>query len=156
MKKQKIAVPQLTFRALQKFVKQGDTLLKARVYHMRNVGSYDNEHVLNTLLDLMERVQALGERKGKDGPRFENERDQARKFLEAAYLQAQESPYYQTFSAPERKHIEAGVYFNSLEGDSSLSKKLAGRVSDGTTAPLPSLDASDSAMTFDTAEEVKS
>ncbi|NDB65870.1 MAG: hypothetical protein EB165_04095 [Euryarchaeota archaeon] len=155
MKRQKIDVPDLHFRALQKFVKQGDTLLKARVYHMRNVGSYDNEHVLNTLLDLMERVQALGERKGKDGPRFENERDQARKFLEAAYLQAQESPYYQTFSAPERKHIEAGVYFNSLEGDSSLSKKLAGRVSDGMTSPLPSLDASDSAMTFDTEKEVK-
>jgi hypothetical protein len=156
MKKQKIAVPDLHFRALQKFVKQGDTLLKARVYHMRNVGSYDNEHVLNALLELVERVQALGERKGKDGTRFENEREQALEFLYAAYLQAQESKYYQSFSAPERKHIEAGVYFNSLEGDESLSKKLAGRVSDGTTSPLPSLDASDSAMTFDTAEEVKS
>lgn len=155
MKKAKIAVPTLHFRALQKFVKEGDTLLKARVYHMRNRGSYDNEHVLNTLLDLLERVEKLGERKGKDGPRFEEERQQAREFLYAAYAQAQGSKYYQSFSAPERKHIEAGVYFNSLEGDASLSRRLAGNISDGASTPLPSLDASDSAMTFDS-EEVKS
>lgn len=161
MKQAKLEIPKCEHRALGDITRKAHNLLKERTATYRAIGTYDNERVLNLLIDMAEKAQGLVNHatRATDKRKFDEERAKVLEFVWGAYLQCQNSKLYQEVCTPTRaatrKDMPGHAPTISIEGSPSLQRKLAEHISDGASAPLPSLDVSDASMTFDV-EEVES